>query len=128
MHSPHYTMPLAQPARPSVVTLHDATFFTDPELHSSVKARFFRAWTRTSLRRAALCVVPSQATADELVRVLAARDRRSLHVAHHGVDTERFHPPTAERDGRGPADAVAGRRAVRGLPRRAGAAQERARR
>lgn len=94
VHSPHYTVPLANRAA-SVVTLHDATFFTDAVLHSSVKARFFRAWTRASLRRAELCVVPSRATADELARVAGA-DRRLLHVAHHGVETERFHPPTPE--------------------------------
>jgi glycosyltransferase involved in cell wall biosynthesis len=75
------------------VTLHDATFFTDVNLHSSIKAGFFRWWTRTSLRRADLCVVPSIATADELVRVAAA-DSRVLHVAYHGVDNARFHPPT----------------------------------
>lgn len=91
VHSPHYTMPLTTPAA-SVVTLHDATFFTDAVLHSSVKARFFRAWTRTSLRRADLCLVPSRATAGELVRV-AGTDRRRLHVAYHGVDTDRFYPP-----------------------------------
>lgn len=91
LHSPHYTAPLAVPAA-SVVTLHDATFFTDAVLHSSVKARFFRAWTRASLRRAQLCIVPSQATAAELVRVAAA-DPRTLHVAPHGVDTELLHPP-----------------------------------
>ncbi|MDT7800690.1 MAG: hypothetical protein QOI78_4123, partial [Actinomycetota bacterium] len=62
VHSPHYTMPLATSAA-SVVTLHDATFFTDAVLHSSVKARFFRAWTATALRRATVCVVPSAATA-----------------------------------------------------------------
>jgi glycosyltransferase involved in cell wall biosynthesis len=94
VHSPHYTLPLANPVA-SVVTLHDATFFTDSMLHSSVKARFFRAWTRASLRRATLCVVPSHSTADELVRVAGA-DRRSMHVAHHGVDTERFHPPSPD--------------------------------
>lgn len=94
LHSPHYTLPLASPL-PCVVTLHDATFFTDPVLHSSVKARFFRAWTRASLRRATLCVVPSHSTANELVRVAGA-DRRALHVAHHGVDTERFHPPSPQ--------------------------------
>ncbi|HEX6345127.1 glycosyltransferase family 1 protein [Umezawaea sp.] len=93
LHSPHYTMPLANRAA-TVVTLHDATFFTDPVLHSSVKARFFRGWTRASLRRAALCVVPSEATATELERVAGA-DRRSLHTAQHGVDTDRFHPPSA---------------------------------
>jgi glycosyltransferase involved in cell wall biosynthesis len=94
LHSPHYTAPLtAQTA--SVVTLHDATFFTDAVLHSSVKARFFRTWTRASLRRAQLCVVPSQSTATELIRVAHA-DPRALPVIPHGVDTDRFHPPTAE--------------------------------
>jgi glycosyltransferase involved in cell wall biosynthesis len=94
LHSPHYTTPLVNPVA-SVVTLHDATFFTDSALHSSVKARFFRGWTRTSLRRATVCVVPSRSTAGELVRVAGA-DRRVLHVAYHGVDTERFHPPSPE--------------------------------
>lgn len=108
LHSPHYTAPFAVPAA-SVVTLHDATFFTDAVLHSSVKARFFRAWTKASLRRAQLCVVPSHATAAELVRVAAA-DPRTLHIAPHGVDTELLHPPSVEqvarvRDGLGLGDA-----------------------
>jgi glycosyltransferase involved in cell wall biosynthesis len=94
LHSPHYTLPLAAPAA-SVVTLHDATFFTDAVLHSSVKARFFRGWTRASLRRAELCVVPSVATATELVRVAGA-NRARLHIAPHGVETEHFHPPSTE--------------------------------
>ena len=72
IHSPHYTMPLAAGV-PVVVTLHDATFFSDRSLHLGVKGRFFRAWTRTSLRRAAVCVVPSQATADELTRYTRPR-------------------------------------------------------
>ncbi len=94
VHSPHYTAPLANPVA-SVVTLHDATFFTDVTLHSSVKARFFRAWTRTSLRRAAVCVVPSRATASELIRVAGA-DPHALHIAPHGVEHDRFHPPAPE--------------------------------
>ncbi|WP_116051259.1 glycosyltransferase family 4 protein [Amycolatopsis palatopharyngis] len=91
VHSPHYTMPLAGRAA-SVVTLHDATFFTDAVLHAGVKARFFRAWTLAALRRAALCVVPSDATASELARVTSA-DPAELEVIQHGVDVERFHPP-----------------------------------
>jgi glycosyltransferase involved in cell wall biosynthesis len=94
LHCPHYTMPLASPAA-TVVTLHDATFFTDSRLHSPVKSRFFRAWTRTSLRRAALCVVPSDSAARELGRVAGA-DRRRLHVVHHGVEADRFHPPSPD--------------------------------
>ena len=92
VHSPHYTMPLAGPS-PSVVTLHDATFFTDAVLHSSVKARFFRTWTHTALQRATLCIVPSKATAGELTRV--ARPRR-MEIIEHGVDVERFHPPSPD--------------------------------
>lgn len=92
VHSPHYTLPLASSAA-SVVTLHDATFFTDAVLHSSVKARFFRAWTVTALRRATLCVVPSKATAAELSRVTKVRPR-ALEIIEHGVDVERFHPPS----------------------------------
>ena len=94
LHSPHYTTALANPAA-SVVTLHDATFFTDALLHHSIKARFFRAWTRTALARASLCVVPSVATAAELARVAKA-DPRRLEIIQHGVDSERFHLPTAE--------------------------------
>ncbi|TWE23920.1 glycosyltransferase involved in cell wall biosynthesis [Prauserella muralis] len=94
VHSPHYTMPLASRAA-SVVTLHDATFFTDAVLHSSVKARFFRAWTTTALRRASVCVVPSEATAAELRRVTRVRGAE-LEVIQHGVDNERFHPPSPE--------------------------------
>ena len=94
LHSPHYTTALANPAA-SVVTLHDATFFTDPGLHHSIKARFFRAWTRTALARASLCIVPSEATATELTRVAGA-DRRGLEIIQHGVDSDRFHPPSPE--------------------------------
>ncbi len=94
VHCPHYTMPLANPVA-TVVTLHDATFFTAPQLHSPVKARFFRAWTRTSLRRAASCIVPSESAAGEMGRVAGA-DHRALHVVHHGVDADRFHPPSPE--------------------------------
>ena len=94
IHSPHYTMPLASPV-PVVVTLHDATFFSDRSLHLGVKGRFFRAWTRTALRRAAVSIVPSQATRAELVRLVRA-DPEAIVVAHHGVDLSLFRVPTAE--------------------------------
>ncbi|CCG04956.1 glycosyltransferase family 4 protein [Blastococcus saxobsidens] len=96
LHSPHYTMPLAVGV-PVVTTLHDATFFTHPDVHLTVKRTFFRTWTRVSLRRARRCVTPSAATRDELVRVAGARADR-IDVAHLGVDPRRFHVPTdAER-------------------------------
>src|SRR3712207_5854096 len=48
IHSPHYTMPLAA-GRPVVVTVHDATFFTDTGVHTLVKGRFFRDRKSTRL-------------------------------------------------------------------------------
>jgi len=98
LHSPHYTMPLANSGRrgpKQVVTLHDATFFSDPQLHLSVKARFFTQWTRFSCRRADALLVPSQATKDELVRVVHA-DADRVRVIPHGVDHRRFRRPSSD--------------------------------
>jgi glycosyltransferase involved in cell wall biosynthesis len=107
VHSPHYTMPL-RVGRPVVVTIHDVTFFTQPEQHTTVKGTFFRSATRTALRRATRVIVPSKATRDELIRVLDA-DPTSLDVAYHGVDPEVFHIPTDAEKAR-----VAARLGVRG--------------
>ncbi|WP_449385558.1 glycosyltransferase family 4 protein [Cellulomonas soli] len=88
--SPHYTMPW-RAGVPVVVTVHDATFFSHPQLHSPLKARFFRAAIRRAVAHAAAVVVPSQATADEVARFTGAR-ADAFHVAYHGVDTTMFHP------------------------------------
>jgi glycosyltransferase involved in cell wall biosynthesis len=92
VHSPHYTMPL-RVGCPVVVTIHDATFFTQPDVHTAVKGTFFRSATRTAVRRANRVIVPSKATRDELVRVLDA-DSTRIDVAYHGVDPDLFHVPT----------------------------------
>ncbi len=96
LHSPHYTMPLATSLASTprqVVTLHDATFFSHPELHLGVKARFFRAWTSVSSRRADALIAPSEATRSEVVRHTKA-DPARITVIPHGVDHERFRPAT----------------------------------
>jgi glycosyltransferase involved in cell wall biosynthesis len=92
IHSPYYTMPL-HASVPVVVTVHDATFFSEPELHSAVRGGFYRSATRTAVRRAARVIVPSNATRDELLRILDANPER-IDVARHGVDLSTFHPPT----------------------------------
>jgi glycosyltransferase involved in cell wall biosynthesis len=78
-----------------VVTLHDATFFSDPDVHLAVKARFFKQWTRFSCRHADALLVPSQATKDELVRAVHA-DPDRVKVIPHGVDHQKFRPPTVD--------------------------------
>ncbi|HEY2579741.1 MAG TPA: glycosyltransferase family 1 protein [Streptosporangiaceae bacterium] len=95
IHAPHYSMPLRSSA-PIVVTIHDLTFFTDPALHSTVTAAFFKSAIRTAVRRASRLIVPSKATRDELVRVLSA-DPTRIDVAYHGVDHMLFHRPDPDR-------------------------------
>jgi len=97
IHSPHYTVPL-RAGRPVVVTVHDATFFAEPELYPSTKGAFFRSAIRTALRRASRTIVPSKATRDELIRLLDA-DPTTLDVAYHGVDAA-FHPPSDDEKAR----------------------------
>jgi glycosyltransferase involved in cell wall biosynthesis len=94
VHSPHYTMPGAA-GIPVVVTVHDATFFSDPDVHSPLKARYFRAATRLAGRWAAALIAPSRATRDEVAR-LAGVDAAKIHVAWHGVDRTIFRPPAAD--------------------------------
>jgi glycosyltransferase involved in cell wall biosynthesis len=94
IHLPHYSMPL-RPGAPSVVTIHDLTYFTDPDAHSAVTATFYKSAIRTSARRATRLIVPSKATRDELVRTLGA-DPTRIDVAYHGVDHTRFHQPSRE--------------------------------
>ncbi len=109
IHSPHYSMPL-RPGLPTVVTIHDLTFFTAPDTHSPVTATFYKAAIRTSAWRATRLIVPSKATRDELVRVLEA-DSTKIDVAYHGVDHNLFCRPDAAQ-----LDRVAGRLGLHGRP------------
>ncbi len=98
LHSPFYTCPL-RAGCPVTVTVHDATFFTEPEHYDNTKRTFFRSAIKTSLRRAARVIVPSKATRDELIRLLDA-DPTRIDVAYHGVDPTAFHAPTEEEKAR----------------------------
>jgi glycosyltransferase involved in cell wall biosynthesis len=93
IHAPYYSIPLSS-GLPTVVTIHDATWFTEPD-QLSPRASFFRSATRTAVRHARRVIVPSKATRDELIRVLAA-DPTRIDVAYHGVDLAQFHPPSEE--------------------------------
>lgn len=98
LHSPFYTCPL-RAACPVTVTVHDATYFTEPEHYEKSRGTFFRSAIKTSLRRAARVIVPSKATRDELIRLLDA-DPTKLDVAYHGVDHEAFHLPSDDEKAR----------------------------
>jgi glycosyltransferase involved in cell wall biosynthesis len=98
LHSPFYTCPL-RAGSPVTVTVHDATFFTEPEHYDKSRRTFFRSAIKTALRRADRVIVPSKATRDELIRLLDA-DPTRIDVAYHGVDHAAFHAPTDEEKAR----------------------------
>jgi len=98
LHSPFYTCPLRSGC-PVTVTIHDATFFTEPEHYDKSRGTFFRSAIKTSLRRAERVIVPSKATRDELIRLLDA-DPTRIDVAYHGVDHNAFHLPSEEEKAR----------------------------
>lgn len=93
IHAPHYTAPL-RASCPVVVTVHDATFFTEPEHYEPSRRTFYRSAIKAALHRATRVITPSKSTRDELVRLLAA-DSGRLDVIHHGVDTAIFGVPDA---------------------------------
>ncbi|MEF2977760.1 glycosyltransferase family 4 protein [Subtercola sp. YIM 133946] len=94
IHSPHYTFPLLTRRR-RVVTVHDLTFFSAPELHGRLKRVFFGAWIRAAKLARVTVVTPSRATATEYLRFTHARPSE-VFAAPLGYDTAVFHPPTGD--------------------------------
>lgn len=92
IHSPHYTLPIFTRLK-RAVTLHDATFFSHPEMHVRHKVYFFRTWSRLAWRMADVVFVPSTASARLLRDALGTREK-PIFVAKHGVDERTFHPAT----------------------------------
>jgi glycosyltransferase involved in cell wall biosynthesis len=88
-HGPHYTMP-ERSSVPTVVTVHDCTFFDHPEWHQRSKVVLFRRAIRVAAERAAVVVCVSDATARHLASLFSVAG--PIVVAPHGVDHERFSP------------------------------------
>ena len=88
-HAPHYTMPLRSTV-PTVVAMHDLTFFDHPEWHERAKVVYFRRMIAAAARRADVVITGSNDAAEGL----RARFRLQgeIVVVHHGVDHLRFSP------------------------------------
>jgi len=86
-HGPHYTLPLRAKV-PTVVTVHDLTFFDHPEWHERTKVAYFRPMIAAAARRADVVVCVSAFTAGRLPAY--ARTKGDVIVVPHGVDHGRF--------------------------------------
>jgi glycosyltransferase involved in cell wall biosynthesis len=88
-HAPHYTMP-HRGSTPTVVTIHDLTFFTNPEWHERSKVAFFRRAISYSAQHAKVLISVSDFTARQLDEYVPGH--APVVVAPHGVDLARFTP------------------------------------
>lgn len=88
-HAPHYTMP-RRGLTPTVVTIHDLTFFTNPEWHERTKVTFFRRAIAHAAQHARVLVSVSDFSARALEELMPAH--APVVVAPLGVDLVRFQP------------------------------------
>ncbi len=95
-HGPHYTMPV-RASVPTVVTVHDLTFFDHPEWHERAKVAYFRRMIRVACSRANVVVCVSEFTAARLRA--NCQTRGEVVVVPHGVDHDRFKPAANRADG-----------------------------
>ncbi len=86
-HAPHYTMPRRR-STPTVVTIHDLTFFTNPQWHERSKVAFFRRAITYAAQHANVLVSVSDYTARQIDAVLPTH--APVIVAPLGVDLLRF--------------------------------------
>jgi glycosyltransferase involved in cell wall biosynthesis len=91
VHSPSFVMPLYRSSSRHVVTIHDMTFFSLPDHHSSLRRSFlYKTAVLQSLRRADLVIVPSRATLEQIARVLPKFPLDRARVIPLGIGDE-FH-------------------------------------
>jgi glycosyltransferase involved in cell wall biosynthesis len=92
-HGPHYTMPRTGSV-PTVVTIHDLTFFTHPEWHERSKVEFFRRAITYSAAHARVLISVSAFSARALEEILPAH--APIVVAPLGVEADRFAPTSSD--------------------------------
>ncbi len=86
-HGPHYTMPRLR-TRPTVVTICDLTFFTNPEWHERSKVLFFQRAIRYAARHADALISISETTTSLLQEIV--KPTVPVTTIPLGVDLERF--------------------------------------
>lgn len=97
-HGPHYTLPGGLPC-PAVVTFHDPTFFTHPELHERAKVSYFRRAARLGARRASRVIAVSEYARRGAIEHAGVPEDR-IEVVPLGVDHGRYTPTAGPDDER----------------------------
>jgi glycosyltransferase involved in cell wall biosynthesis len=88
LHSPSFLMPWFRGHTRHVLTVHDMTFFTLPQVHTRLRrSDTFTRMVLASIRRASSIVVPSATVRDELLARVPATDAGRVRVTPYGVST-----------------------------------------
>ncbi len=97
VHSPAFIAPLFKRRARHVVTVHDMTFFSRPQVHTRMRASAgFRWAVETSIRSCNEVAVPSEHTKADLLRLLPrAVDASRIVVTRAGIHN-RFQPATPD--------------------------------
>ena len=111
-HGPHYTMP-RRDSTPTVVTIHDLTFFTNPEWHERAKVAFFRRAIAYSAQHARVLVSVSDFSARALEELVPAH--APVVVAPLGRGPRTVSTDTARRRRSAESSGLGRRRALRPL-------------
>ncbi len=92
----HASKLLNPPRRASLTaTLHDATCWLMPELHTPANVAAEKGFAERIWKRAAGLIAVSECTRQDAVRVLGL-DPRRIEVVHHGVDDAYFEVSSAQ--------------------------------
>jgi glycosyltransferase involved in cell wall biosynthesis len=92
VHSPSFLMPAYRGRQKHVLTVHDMTFFSLPDVHTRLRRSLpFRLAILRSIERADRVIAPSAATRAAILGVLPRLDPDRIRVIPHGVAQD-FHP------------------------------------
>jgi glycosyltransferase involved in cell wall biosynthesis len=97
LHSPDFIPPHRIPgtARRTVITIHDLNFVHYPQFQTPDSLRYYNGNLSDAVRRADAILADSQATKDDLVKLLnAPPDKITVHML--GVDHSAFRPMPSE--------------------------------
>jgi glycosyltransferase involved in cell wall biosynthesis len=90
VHGPHYTLPRGLRV-PGVVTFHDPTFFTMPEVHERAKVAYFGRMAREGVGRAARVIAVSSYARSGAIEHAGA-DPARVDVVPMGLDHAVYRP------------------------------------
>jgi len=83
-HGLHYSFPLMKPC-PTIVTIHDLTYFTHPEMHIFIKRFYFKFFIKQACKRVDNILVVSTNTQTDLLNLVNC-DPEKITVTPLGVD------------------------------------------